>query len=891
MSSLMAPNVSGVASPGRRTVYSMCGMCAVRCPMEVTVEDGRVTWLQGNTHDHALGASLCAKGAAGLFLESDDERPQTPLIRAGERGGGQWRRVSWDEALDYVAEKLTETIDVFGGRGIALSDRGGPFTDLTQTFVRALGSPNYFDHDAACAGNVHNAMRSLYGFGVAGLLFDYEHCKHLVLYGRNVVESLMVKEAKAFMAAVARGMRCTYIDPRATITATKATRYWQVRPKSDYALNLAIIHEVLEQDAYDKNFVARFVSGLDYLREAVKDTTPEWQEPHTGVPAAELRAFVTEIAADAPHVIFHPGWMSARHKQSFYVSRSALILNALMGNIEVPGGCVLGKPPEHYGRKGLNHLTDRVPEVKEPRVDGAGGERPQWDPAIGMLHQAFAAMETGLPYGIGAYFAYRHDPFTGMPDPEATQRAVEKLKLLVSIDVRYSELGWFADVILPESTYLERANILCQMNGPVPVFAMRDQAIGLRFDSRPAWWIFREILHRMGIKQALDFETIEELWNYQLDGTGVTIAEMREAGMVGLATAPKLVPRDELTFPTPSGKIEIESEVLKQAGLESLPAYVPRRRRRARSSRCCSPRRRRSPGPVAQQPSAQRESAQTGALDPSRPCRRARDRRRRRGGGQRRRPLHRSPAGEGHVLDRSRRGVYVARLRRHGAARQARPRPRRRRPAVAARQALRLRSRRRWLCTDRDGRAGEASGTGRSGRMSKYELRHDEANCIGCLACEVHCKTNKQLGPGPDPCRVIALGLVEVDGLPRAHFVFMPCFHCEDPWCVRACPTGAMQKREKDGIVFVEDSLCIGCKSCIAACPWGTPQWDPATNKVVKCDYCMDRVDAGLQPACVTKCVTGCLSFGVANELPDLRRERYARHLLAEPPDLNAEKS
>jgi thiosulfate reductase / polysulfide reductase chain A len=575
MSTLTAPDVAGVAVPGRRTVYSMCGMCAVRCAMEVRVEGGRVTWLQGNAHDAALGASLCAKGAAGLFLESDDERPQTPLIRRGPRGGGQWRRASWDEALDYIAERLQETIEVFGGRGIALSDRGGPFNDLTRTFVHALGSPNYFNHDAACAGNVHNATRSLYGFGATGLMFDYPHCKHLVLYGRNIVESLMVKEAKAFMGAVANGMRCTYIDPRATITACKATRYWQVRPKSDYALNLAIIHEVLEQELYDKDFVARFVSGMDYLREAVTDTTPEWQEPHTGVPAAELRSFVTEIAADAPHVIFHPGWMSARHKQSFFVSRSALILNALMGNIEVPGGCVLGKAPEYYGRKGLNHLIDRVPEVTEPRVDGAGTERPQWDPAIGMVHQAFAAMETGQPYGIGAYFAYRHDPLTGLPDPEATQRAIEQLKLLVSIDVRYSEMGWFADVILPESTYLERANILCQMNGPVPAFAMRDQAIAPRFDSRPAWWIFREILRRMGIKEVLDFETIEELWNYQLDGTGVTVDEMRQAGFVPLA-APKLTPRRELRFPTPSGKIEIESDTLKQAGLESLPAYVPK---------------------------------------------------------------------------------------------------------------------------------------------------------------------------------------------------------------------------------------------------------------------------------------------------------------------------
>ena len=569
----MAPNARGVEAPGRRTVFSMCGMCAVRCPIEVTVEDGRVVWIQGNSHDKAIGASLCAKGSAGLAFEHDDERPQTPLIRVGQRGGGRWRRASWEEALDYVADGLHETIEAFGGRGIVLSDRGGFFTDLTRTFVHALGSPNYFNHDAGCGGNVHNATRSIYGFGHEGLLPDLARVKHLVLYGRNIVESLMVKEAKAFMAAVANGMRVTYIDPRASITACKATRYWQVRPNSDYALNLALIHEVLEQKVYSEDFVARFVSGMDYLREVVKDTTPEWQETHTGVPAEQVRALVEEIATDAPHVIFHPGWMSARHKQSFYVSRTALILNALMGSIEIPGGLVLGKSPEYYGRKGLKHLDDRAPKIEEPRVDGAGTVRPQWDPEIGMLHQAFAALETGRPYGVGAYFAYRHDPLTGLPDPEATKRALDKLKLLVSIDVRYSETGWFSDVILPESTYLERANILCQMNGPVPVFAMRDQAIAPRFDSRPAWWIFREILSRMGIKDVLDFETIEEIWDYQLEGTGVTVAEMREKGFVALADAPKLTPRDQLSFPTPSGKIEIESAILSEAGLAGLPPY------------------------------------------------------------------------------------------------------------------------------------------------------------------------------------------------------------------------------------------------------------------------------------------------------------------------------
>ena len=168
--------------------------------------------------------------------------------------------------------------------------------------------------------------------------------------------------------------------------------------------------------------------------------------------------------------------------------------------------------------------------------------------------------------------------------------------------------------------------------------------------------------------------------------------------------------------------------------------------------------------------------------------------------------------------------------------------------------------------------------------MSIYALRHDEANCIGCQACEVHCKTNKGLGQGPSPCKIISTGPIDIGGVPRVRHTFMPCFHCEEAWCVKACPTGAMKKREKDGIVHVVAALCVGCKSCITACPWGTPQWDPGTNKVVKCDYCMDRVDAGLQPACVTKCVTGCLSFGLAIEVPDPRRERYAHFVLAETP-------
>jgi len=161
--------------------------------------------------------------------------------------------------------------------------------------------------------------------------------------------------------------------------------------------------------------------------------------------------------------------------------------------------------------------------------------------------------------------------------------------------------------------------------------------------------------------------------------------------------------------------------------------------------------------------------------------------------------------------------------------------------------------------------------------MSNYYLYQDKKRCIGCYSCTIACKTNKNILVGPKPTDIIPVGPKLIDGIPRASYVFMPCFHCENPWCVTACPTGAMQKRPSDGIVVVATDLCVGCKSCISACPWGAPQWNSETGKVVKCDYCLDRVNEGLSPACVTVCTTQCLHFGKAEDMTNIRRERYAR--------------
>ncbi len=145
--------------------------------------------------------------------------------------------------------------------------------------------------------------------------------------------------------------------------------------------------------------------------------------------------------------------------------------------------------------------------------------------------------------------------------------------------------------------------------------------------------------------------------------------------------------------------------------------------------------------------------------------------------------------------------------------------------------------------------------------MSEYRIHQDIDNCIGCYSCEIHCKANKLLPEGPRLCRIYPNGPKMVDGIPVVAFTFVTCLHCKNAWCVRVCPSGAMRQRPQDGIVYVDEDLCVGCKLCMSACPWGIPQFDAEKHKVVKCDLCKDRLDEGKLPSCISKCVTGCLTL------------------------------
>jgi len=555
-----------------RKVYSVCGMCSVRCPIQAETEDGSLRFLQGNPHAAGIDGALCARGSAGPALVKDNERPQFPMIREGERGEGRWRRVSWDDALDHAADRLKGVISEHGGRSVLFSDRGGPFRDLHMAFVRGLGSPNYCNHDASCARNVQHAALSVFGFGRKDVSYDLKNSRHVILQSRNMFESINVKEVNDLVSALDKGCRLTVIDIRANISATKAHNFFLIRPGTDYAFNLAVIHTLLYQDLYDARFAHLWVKDLRELREFARPYTPAWAEEETGIERDRIVAFVRELAAAKPAVLWHPGWMTARYKDSFHTCRSIYLVNALLGSVGAKGGLPLTNKPSDVGRKGLKKLVDLFPKPQEKRADGVGWRYPHFDSGPGLLHLAFKAIESEDPYPLKAYIAYRHDPLMAFPDPERLKTILQRLELIVSVTFSWSDTAWFSDVVLPLSPYLERESVLATKNGLKPYFFVRKRVLEPRFETRADWEIISGLSGRLNL-QPLAFESIEDIWKYQLEGTGVGIQDFDVTGMVPLCDDPKYWKLEELKFKTPSGKIEVRSDKLEGQGLPSLKPY------------------------------------------------------------------------------------------------------------------------------------------------------------------------------------------------------------------------------------------------------------------------------------------------------------------------------
>lgn len=549
-----------------KKIYSYCGMCGSRCPIEVGVEDGSAVWIQGNAHAPA-GSAICARGVAALSLDRDMERPLAPLIRTGARGAGRWRETSWDEALDYVASHLGDVCQRFGAESVVLSHRGGPFTDLYDAFANALGTPNSFNHDITCTRNVQQACRSVLGLGRGELVTDYGQARHIVFQGRNPFESLNVSEIGAILDAKASGCKITVMDIRATVTAARADECFLVRPGTDYAMNLAILHVIITEELYNPTLVAQRMADFADLAAFVRPYTPQWAEAETGITAERIVTLARELAQAAPRIIWYPGWFTARYTDSFLVSRSAYLINVILGAVGERGGLALCGSLKDLGRKGLNRLANLYPKPTAKAVD-----KTDWQ-GSGLLHRAFRAAETDEPYPVRAYLSIRHNILSALPDPETLRRQLNKLDLMVAITTTWSATAEYADVVLPLSPPLSRESILATKAGPRPQFFRRARAIAPRFNTRADWEILCTLASRMGFDK-LGFTRIEDIWACQLEGTGVAIEDFDQTGFVQLSSAPVWKKLDDMQLSTPSGKFEARSQHWLKNGQETLVPYV-----------------------------------------------------------------------------------------------------------------------------------------------------------------------------------------------------------------------------------------------------------------------------------------------------------------------------
>lgn len=559
-------------------VYSLCFMCSVRCPIRVVTKDDQVKWIEGNPYVAGMEGSLCPRGAAGIALLNDHERVQSPMIRTGPRGSGQWKKATWEEALDYVGEKLGKIIEENGGHSVAFGEHTQLATHVSKTFMKAIGSPNHFTHDALCKGSVNTAARSLFGYTDGQIGIDYKNTRHMVLYGRNLFEAIEVKAVNAFCEAMEKGAKLTYIDPRVTVTATKADRYWMIRPGTDLALNYALIHIILKEKLYDEEYVNRWVLGLGQLRDFVHAYTPEWAERETGISATEMVDLAREMSRDKPSVVFHYGYRGANYINEIHLRRSIFILNTLMGSMEAKGGLFFKKGPAQVGGKPARKLTEQsFPEIKVPRFDKVGTtDFPLPDPNHGVGQMLPKAILNEDPYPIKALFSYRFDPLMSIPETNTTKKALDKLDLVVTIDINYSDIAWYSDVILPESIYLERTDCVQQANGLKPQMFLRHQSVTPRYDTRPGAIILKQIAERIGLGEFFPYQSMEDLVRWQLEGTGFHLEDFSEKGFVVYTDKQILWDRnDGIPFKTPSGKIEFVSSLLEDAGFESFPAYDP----------------------------------------------------------------------------------------------------------------------------------------------------------------------------------------------------------------------------------------------------------------------------------------------------------------------------
>lgn len=565
---LRQPKMAKDASP-RVEIPTTCDMCVNKCSLIAVVQGGILKKLNPNPENPKSRGMLCARGNAGIQQLYDPARIKHPMIRTGERGEGKWKTVTWDEALEFTAQKLSAIKEKYGPQGTLWSSSESFQEQFFRNLGQAFGSPNSVRHPTLCLASVNLAYSLTFGTVPS---FDVQNARYIVMSGANRLESFITPDTMDLVDSTTdRKARLIYLDPRFTKTAAKADEWYPIRPGTDLAFILAILNVIIGENRYDKEFVSTYCSGFEQLAEHVKQYTPDWASEETQIPAKDILRIAREFSDAAPRAIYYAGRRSSWYRDDFSMRRGQAILNAIVGNWDRQGGMV---PNAKVELGELMFLPWDDPTA--PRVDELDKNFPLAAKGDGVYLRLRENVIEGKPYPVKAWMVYKQDPVSAIPEQEKTLRMLQQMDFVGVIDIQMSDTAWYADVILPESTYLERLDPVEMLGGIRPVVLYRQPVVKPLHGTKPLLEIVQGLAKRLNLSQYFDYAmeqwVAEQVKTLPMD---LPLEYLKKHGVYSPSQFPKygttLTP--DHRFVTKSGKIELLSQRLQEAGYDPLPVY------------------------------------------------------------------------------------------------------------------------------------------------------------------------------------------------------------------------------------------------------------------------------------------------------------------------------
>ena len=564
------------AKPGVRIVKSACYSCNSCCEVLVSVDEGtgRILKVEGDPESPVTRGLLCVKGLASRDLVYNPGRLRHPLERVGKRGEGKWKEISWDEALDRVAQPLLSYREKCGVEGVAFLQ--GTIRGWSRVFSRLANVFGAVNHGAAGWAQClwPRLVENTITFGATYTeVADFENTNCMLVWGTNPA-STWPSFAARIMDARERGAALIVVDPFLSETAAKADIWLQLRPGTDTALALAFLHVILAEGLYDKDFVDNWTVGFDRLKDHVAGYTPRWAEAITKIPAALIAKAARLYAGAGASAVYRCVSLDQTH-DSIQSCRAVSLLAAVTGNIGVPGGNVTvsqrgEKTQNSHAFVGYDHLPiekiglrrgfDEFPLLCDRLAPVPSAHMPSlWE-----------TIATGRPYPVKAALIFGSNTLISYSNANRVREAMEQLEFIAACDLFMTPTARMADIVLPASSWLERDNLISSFQVCATYTIAQQKCVELP-EARSDVDIVCDLARRLGVGEHF-WKDSRGLYDFLLEPTGLTFQEFKEKKRI---YAP-LVYRDfeKRGFNTPSGKVELYSTVLEKNGCSPMPAYT-----------------------------------------------------------------------------------------------------------------------------------------------------------------------------------------------------------------------------------------------------------------------------------------------------------------------------